>query len=472
MPKTIYDYLSEYKDKAVYPFHMPGHKRNSSYSDDNFLSFDITEIPEMDNLHYAEGIILKAQKRAAEVFGADESFFLVNGSTGGLISAILAAVYDGETILVARNCHRSVYSGIALSGAKPVYIMPDITEYGIPGGVSPKGIEAMLENDDSISLVIITSPTYEGFVSDIESIAEIVHRKNKILIVDEAHGSHFSFSPFFPKSAIQCGADIAVQSLHKTLPVLTQTSVLHTKGGRISIDRLKSALSMIQTSSPSYVFLAFADRCIDMFSKNDSIFASYADMLSAFREKIENLEELQLIGQEIVGNYNIFDIDLGKLVFYINSNEINGKTLEQELLSNYGLQIEMSGMNHIIAMTSPADTNEGFEKLYKGISEISKGLTYDKKTAPCISMPEIPRLVYSPRESISKPFPRSCVSLRKSIGKISADFIISYPPGIPLIVPGEEISQSVIEHIEVFIKNNIPLLGQDDIKRGFINIFT
>ena len=233
----------------------------------NPFSIDITEIEGFDNLHHAEGILKESMRWAAGVYGADRTYYLVNGSSCGILSAIGAVMRPGETMLVSRNCHKSVYHGLILNSLKPEYVYPQIIEdLGIQGGISPDDVEKQLEECPEIRGVLIVSPTYDGVVSDISKIAEIVHRHNIPLIVDEAHGAHFPFgNGCFPKSALSCGADLVIQSLHKTLPSLTQTAVLHLKGNRVSRERLERCLQMYQSSSPSYVASDAAQRFYDYF---------------------------------------------------------------------------------------------------------------------------------------------------------------------------------------------------------------
>lgn len=249
METPIYTALQKYINDNIYPFHMPGHKQGRALSIDDIMKIDITEVDGVDNLHNAKEVILESQRLTAKLFGAKETFYLVNGSSCGIIASILTVCSPNDKILVARNCHKSVYSGIIFAGGNPVYIMPEIIDdYNIAGGINVDKLKNIMNN--SIKAVLITSPTYEGFCSDIKTIADIVHSYNSILIVDEAHGAHFKFNDYFPNTALEQGADIVIQSVHKTLPSLTQTALLHIQGNRVDIYKLKQMLSMVQTSSP------------------------------------------------------------------------------------------------------------------------------------------------------------------------------------------------------------------------------
>lgn len=436
-------FLEDYLRREVYSFHMPGHKNNKDFLHKDLLEMDITEIPLADNLHDAQGVLLNLQKRIARLFGSDESFLLVNGSSSAVIAAVCAACSDNDRILVSRNSHKSLFNGLVFSGAKPVYVMPEMTKYGFAGSVDPAVIKTALSEDPFVKAIFVTSPTYEGVVSDIEAIARITHEAGKILIVDEAHGSHFNFSDSFPRSAVKCGADIVVNSLHKTLPFLTQTSVLHICGGLADRDKIKKYVSMVQTSSPSYILMGQADYCVSLLEANGAdIFESYVKMLGGFRQQARFLKNLLLIEKDLIGG--AFDVDIGKLVFYINSNRVSGVEIEGLLSKKFRVQIEAGFEKHIIAMTSCADTQAGYSMLYEGLKEIDGKILFgkhEKETVRGLS-DSMPVIAMSPRNAINAASKR--LRLEDSENEISAEFIISYPPGIPSVVPGEKITKDII----------------------------
>ena len=262
--KTIYNYLNEYSESDFYGMHMPGHKRNEKMMENDLpYKIDITEIDGFDDLHHADGIIREAQERAARLYGADETHFLVNGSTVGILSAIMGVTDKGDQILVARNCHKSVYHAIYLNELEPVYVYPEYDEKtGLNGEVKADEIALLLEKNPNIKAVMIVSPTYDGVVSDVKKIAEVAHAHEIPLIVDEAHGAHFGFDPYFPKNANENGADIVIHSVHKTLPSLTQTALLHINGTFVNREKVRMYLHMLQSSSPSYVLMASIDECM------------------------------------------------------------------------------------------------------------------------------------------------------------------------------------------------------------------
>ena len=279
--------LLQYGSEDIYPMHMPGHKRNlNMVSMGEPYAIDITEIHGFDDLHDAKGALAHGMERAAKLFGSEETYYLVNGSSCGILAAITASVEKGDAVLVARNCHKSVYHALELYHLKPRYILPSMDDaFGICGSIMPEDIASALQRHPEVKAVILTSPTYEGIVSDVEAIASIVHGYGIPLIVDEAHGAHFSFSDMFPKSALRLGADLVVQSLHKTLPSLTQTAVLHCNGNLVDRTKLHHRLEIFQSSSPSYIFMTSIDQCVSLLeTQGPALFQAYEERLLRFPE--------------------------------------------------------------------------------------------------------------------------------------------------------------------------------------------
>ena len=370
--------LYEYSEKDYYPFHMPGHKREFCPETlKNPYKVDITEIDGFDNLHHAEGILLEAQRRAASLYGASESWYLVNGSTAGILSAVSACTSRGGEILMARNCHKAAYHAAYLRGLKTHYLFPQADRIvGLNGGISPKDVTDMLEMHSGIQAVLITSPTYDGVVSDVKKIAEAAHVYHVPLIVDEAHGAHFPFSEVFPVSALACGADVVIHSLHKTLPSLTQTALLHRNSERVSADKLRRFLGIYQSSSPSYLFMAGMDACLRLMQGDGrKLFDEYTKRLRCCRERLEGLKNLHLLRKgEITGLGFVYDLDESKMVVSTANTSIDGAKLHETLLERYHLQMEMAASQYVIALTSVMDTEEGFARLEQALLEIDKEL--------------------------------------------------------------------------------------------------
>ena len=278
---TLYQRLNEYSESDYYGFHMPGHKRNRNLMGNGLpYSIDITEIEGFDDLHHAANVLKEAQERAARVYGAQESHFLINGSTAGILSAVLGNTQRGDAVLVARNCHKSVYHGIYLNDLKPYYLYPEFRQdIELNTGISVSAVKTALKEHSEIRAVIIVSPTYDGVLSDVRGIAQAVHEKGIPLIVDEAHGAHFGFHPYFPENALAKGADVVIHSVHKTLPALTQSALLHMQGSYANRRKVRKYLDMLQSSSPSYILMAGIDACMDMLeNRREEVFDPYVDL--------------------------------------------------------------------------------------------------------------------------------------------------------------------------------------------------
>ncbi|MDR1559035.1 MAG: PLP-dependent transferase [Clostridiales bacterium] len=437
----LYDTVRNYSRKDIYPFHMPGHKRNPSMTPPDLLGLDMTEIPGLDNLRHADGVIRFAQERVADIYGADTCLFSVNGASAGIIAAICACCREGQSLLMPRNSHVSAFSGLVFSGARPVYVYPEETAFGLCGGVKPAHIKHMLESNPECQAVFITSPTYEGFVSDIKTIAGYVHEFGKPLIVDEAHGAHF---PFYgvPEPAIRLGADIVITSPHKTLPALSQSALTLVKGVRAHSERLKFFTRACQTSSPSYIIMSMMDYTFQSLSGNIKVFDEYARRLAAARAELTDLAAFRLIGEEITGTAAIYAMDLSKMLF-IALGGMSGHELEQRLADEFKVQLEMSGERFALALTGVADTDEGFERLIKGVRSLDA-------LAAEMDIPARRDSYECPPRAESRLTPRQAsfasweqTELHNSIGKISADFISAYPPGVPLLAPGELITNEI-----------------------------
>lgn len=433
---NLFSKLSEYSNSDFYPFHMPGHKRSMEGS----YRYDITEIEGFDNLHKPEGIIKDIMNRASEFYDSYKTYLLVNGSTCGILSAISATMRQGEKIIVARNCHKSVYNGIFLLDLEPVYIYPEIIEeMGISGRISPASVEKAITENPDVKAFVVTSPTYEGIVSDIESISKILHRKGIPLIVDEAHGAHFGRHPAFLPSALSQGADIVIQSIHKTLPSLTQTALLHFKSNIIKKEAVETFLGIYQSSSPSYVLMASIERCIDLLIENGPvIFNNYIEILDNFKKKCESLKNITI--------FEMPDKDVSKLLISVKGTNISGDDLYYILLNEYHLQFEMSAGSYVLGITSFCDSEEGFERLYNALFEIDKRILKVVGNCTNVNYSSSGEIFYSTREAFYKE--KECINIEESRGKISGEYKFMYPPGIPIVVPGEIITEEIIRQIE------------------------
>ncbi len=446
--ERLYQSLESYSKEDIYPFHMPGHKRNPALLPPAFpVGMDITEIDGFDNLHHPEGILKEAQEFLSRMYGTRESYYSVNGSTAALLTAISASVKKGGKILMARNCHKSAYHGVYLRDLNPVYLYPPMDSTpGISGGIVPSDVEKALQEHPDVGAVLITSPTYEGVVSDVGKIAEIAHRFQIPLIVDEAHGAHFHFSSYFPISAADLGADLVIQSLHKTLPSLTQTGVLHRCSDRVDPDLIRRFLGIYQSSSPSYILMAGMDACMDLLhDRGEELFEAFAENLEEARSRLSRCENIRLYAPQPNPDLGIFDCDRSKLVLCVENTSLTGKQLYEILLSRYHLQMEMAAPSYVLALTSVGDTKKGFLRLCQAVEELDKEKNPGKLDKETILLDERPVARMSISQALDAP--RRSVPLQESAGEISADYVFLYPPGIPLLAPGEEITEEMVENL-------------------------
>nr|WP_305137616.1 aminotransferase class I/II-fold pyridoxal phosphate-dependent enzyme [uncultured Schaedlerella sp.] len=556
--ENLYEKLSSYVESDYYGFHMPGHKRNRNVTGVSLpYGIDITEIEGFDDLHHAKGFLKQAQERTAEVFHGEETCFLINGSTVGILSAVLGCTQRGDKILMARNCHKSVYHAVYMNELEAEYLYP-VFDRELNGEVRPEDVQRILEEEriiaekgkrtnsekekrvnserekrtdsemkkrvnsekktrissekEKIRAVVITSPTYDGVVSDVARIAEIVHAYGIPLIVDEAHGAHFGFHPYFPENSNVKGADVVIHSIHKTLPALTQTALIHMNGIFADREKIKKYLHILQTSSPSYILMAGIDACVGWLGseKKDAAFDDYVKLLKETRNQLKKLRHLQMIETE--------NFDFSKIVISVKGTRYSGRELYKLLLEKYHLQMEMAAGTYVLAMTSVGDIRKGFQRLVQALHEIDGNLekenglplsgidrNLEKENEPILSVIDkklkeenprplseseltldsenggigltaagIPRLEQvfssSKAEQAGKQNPESVCALPWSCccGKISMEYAYIYPPGIPLIVPGERISKEVIARIEEYSKMGFDIEGLN--KSGYITI--
>lgn len=362
----------------------------------------------------------------------------------------MSCVKPHDKILVARNCHKSVYNAIELNFLEPVFIEPEKNEFNIDLDISAEQVENALKEHQDIKLVVITSPNYEGVISNIKRISEIAHMYNIPVLVDEAHGAHLNFVKELKEAeAINSGADIVVQSLHKTLPALTQTAIMHIQGNMVSENKVERALDIFETSSPSYILMSSIDECLTIIEeKGIDLFEKYEDNLKEFYTKINELKKLKVLRNHIKNKY-----DIGKIVVITEGTNINGKQLADILRIKYNIEVEMANVNYIIAMTSICDTNRNFEKLADALIEVDERLEYKNEKEQKYST-NIPERKMSIKETeMLENF--KFVNFRQALGMVSKEYIWIYPPGIPIITPGEVISQEIIEKLESIMQSDI-----------------
>lgn len=448
----LFDKLKEYADSDHLPMHMPGHKRRMGELGNPFF-IDITEIEGFDNLHHAEGILQSAQERAARLYGSEETHYLINGSTGGILAAISGCTSFGGTILMARNSHKAAYHAALLKGLHIHYIYPQsMEEMGINGAVSPEEVEKILKKHPEIQAVFVTSPTYDGVVSDVRRIAEIVHQQGIPLIVDGAHGAHFPFSEHFPEDAVRCGADVVINSIHKTLPSLTQTALIHLNGELADRNSIRRYLSIYQSSSPSYVLMASLDECMGWIDENRREFECFWERLQRLRKDLRTMKRLKLL--EIAG------MDESKILVSVKGTSLNGNELACRLREEYHIELEMACSTYVCAITTVADTEESLKRFSEAFLAMDCSLSESKEkkrscekkdtTVPAYS-------IYTIRQASEIPS-ESCI-LEEAEGRISGDFITLYPPGIPLLAPGERVSRDMVGQIYQYLEAGFEVHG-------------
>ena len=466
--QNLYNKLIELSESSQYPFHMPGHKRNiDSTPLKGAFRCDITEIDDFDNLHDEEGIILQAEERANRLYGAYRTYFSVNGSTAGVLAAVSAAVKKGGTILAARGSHKSFYHAAFLRELNIKYL-PNKSDdkLKIPGVYSQEDVENLL--DESIEAVFITSPTYEGKCSDIRGIANACHKRGIPLIVDAAHGAHFGFGKEYdkdgeyksvPQNAINLGADIVIHSVHKTLPSMTQTALVHIAENPALADEVKKYLRIYQTSSPSYVLMASIDLCMKEMEDNES---AYIEALLNYRNRISDktkaLQNIVIPGREIID-------DPAKVIISDSTGTMTGNRIYGILREEYGLQLEIAGDKIALAILSGWDTSEGIDRLIEAVLELDEKIqktkinkeSFASNTNEQNNFAEYPQVMMKLSEAWDKTSEE--VLLEDAKGKISGDFINLYPPGIPLIVPGEEFSEKLIQEICGYLNDGLNVQG-------------
>lgn len=411
----LFEHLEQLSKSDEYPFHMPGHKRQMDGLFSDISKIDITEIVGYDDLYDADGILLDALNRAKRLYKSDETFFLVNGSTVGILTAIFSVANPGDRVLMAKNCHKSVYHAVDIRGIKADYITPENTN-GMYSGVKASDINL----DDSYKAVIITSPTYEGVVSDIEEIVKLCHKKNVPLIVDEAHGAHFGFHDLFPESALSKGADIVIHSTHKTLPAMTQTGLMHVKSQIVDLNSVKYYLQVFQTSSPSYVLMSSIDFALSMIEKKGKmLWDEFFRLREEFNKNTDKLKNIHILKTD----------DPCKIIIVTE----NGVQLAKRLLNGYHLQVEMAAANYVVLIVTCNDTKEGFIRLANALSDLDK-------------------------ESLNKEYEVDS-NLEMLIGQTAKDNIYIYPPGIPIVVKGEVIGKQAVSTIESYMKSGLKVRG-------------
>lgn len=474
----LFDALMEYVNRNTIPFHVPGHKKGvgadpefKKFIGDNAFKIDVTVFKLVDSLHHPTGAIKKAQELAADAYGSDAAFFSINGTSGAIEAMIMSVVNAGDKIIIPRNVHKSVTAGIILSGACPVYMQPELDKnVGIAHGVTPETVEKTLKENPDAKAVLIINPTYYGVAADIKKIAEIVHNYNIPLIVDEAHGPHLSFNDKLPISAMDAGADICAQSTHKIIGALTQSSLLQVRSGRINIQRVQQVLNMLQTTSPSYILMASLDcarRQIALYG--DELLEKTINLSNYARNEINKIPGFYCFGEEILHNPGVYALDPTKMTITCRDLGITGYDLDMILSEKYHIQMELADLYNVLAVGSFGDTKENIESLLTALREISKEyLKKGNRKSDFVDIPSIPEQVQIPSEAFNSE--KTSVLLKNSTGMISGEFLMAYPPGIPILCPGERITKEIIDYVQKLKDTGLYVQGTEDPEVEYIKV--
>jgi arginine/lysine/ornithine decarboxylase len=470
--------LKDYSKEDTAYFHMPGHKGGNIFNkigfedfDMNMLSMDVTEVPGIDNLHSPETSIKEAQELAAKAFGAEHTFFLVNGTTGGIYSMILAAANPGDKIIIPRNCHKSVIGAVILGRLVPIYINPEFDKrLNVASGISPITVQKAIREHPDAKAVLITSPTYYGVCSDLEQIAKIAHENNMLLLVDEAHGSHFGFHSDLPKTALQCGGDMVAQSTHKTLPAMTQSSMLHVKSDKVDLDKVKFFLQLTQSTSPSHILLASLDTArYIMQEKGEELLKDIIHWCNCLRDEINDSKKLYCLSRADIGRDGIFDIDSTRITINFEKLGLSGTEADEVLRSKFKLQVEMSDLYNIVAICTVGDQAGNIKKLTEAIKSIaSEHDSSNQMQRQAARAFDIPDMMLMPWEAVYHS--KEVVPFESCLGRICGEMIVPYPPGIPIIMPGEVINKSIIDYALECQSKGIKLNGIKDASLKYISV--
>ncbi len=465
---SILQKLSQKEDTA---FYAPGHKRGQGIPSSlrellgtKVFTADLPELPELDNLFAPIGVIQEAQKLAAKTFGAQETWFLVNGSTCGVIAAILATCSPGNKIILPRNSHQSAISGLILSGAMPIFLNPDYdTQWDLSYSITPAALKSALKEHPDTQAVFITYPTYQGVTGHLKEIVQITHNKGIPLIVDEAHGSHFTFHPDLPPSALSLEADLVVQSIHKVLSSLTQSSMLHLRGERVAPQKVSRALQLIQSTSPSYLLLASLDAArAQMAEEGKTLLSRTLNLAQMARTSLKEITGISILEKQ-TDREGFVDLDITRLTVKVTDIGLTGFEVDRWLREEAQLTAELPNLRHLTFMMTIGNTLEDIQKLTQAFRRLVSergGNKLPVKKSPSLPLFEANSSVISPREAFFSP--TETVTIDCCLGRISAELICPYPPGVPLIMPGEKITPSHLKYLKAVLEQQGTITGCSD----------
>jgi arginine decarboxylase len=472
--------LLEYVDSGVLPFHTPGHMQGRGtelsfreFVGDNILAIDLTPMPGIDDLLQPTESIKEAQELAAEAYGADHTFFLINGSTSGNQAMMMTALNPGEKVAVPRNSHKSMLGGLVMSGAYPIYMQPAVDqEMHMDNAVTPETVARTIAQHPDLKAIYLVSPTYYGVAADLESIVRITHDAGKMLLVDEAWGPHFKFHPALPISATEAGADLSINSTHKMLSAFSQGAMLHQIGDRVRLDRLKAVLKMFLSTSPNLPLLASLDVArMQMATQGAALLSQTIELAQETRHRLNSIEGVYSFGEEIQGRDGVFDLDPTKMTVRVTGLGYTGYEASEILRRRYNIQVELADLFNVVALFTIGTTREAADRLVNAFEEMARedrpldiyapsGILTQRLKRGTYKMPAIPPMRMLPRDAFLAD--TEFVDFRKSAGRICAETISPYPPGIPVLAPGEEITPDLIDYLRLELKAGVRIQGPND----------
>ncbi|MBC5826034.1 MAG: aminotransferase class I/II-fold pyridoxal phosphate-dependent enzyme [Candidatus Eremiobacteraeota bacterium] len=483
-----FDALLDYVEAGTVSFHTPGHKQGTGMHPRmrdvigrSVLGIDLTQVRGLDDLNQPDGPIREAELLAAQAYGSDHSYFLINGSTAGNQAMLMTALRPGDTVLLPRNSHKSALSALIMSAARPVYMKPEVdADLHVDHCVTLATVSASLDANPQAKAVFITSPTYYGATADISGIRQAVHARGKLLLVDEAWGPHLHFHPELPPSATSVKADACVNSTHKLLAAMSQSSLLHTCGSGLDHGRLRSTLRIFQSTSPSLVLLASLDVArMQMATQGKELLGRTLALARHARRRLNQIAGLFCMGVEQVGRPGIAGYDETRIVITVKGLGYTGYEAEQILRMRYNVQVELADLFNVVALITIGDTEESVERLINAVKELGRedraidiysptGILERRRKKQSFGMPPIPEVCVTPREAFLSDHVE--VPLRTSAGRICAEVVTPYPPGIPILCPGERITRESIEYLRLELKAGAHIQGPVDTKLRSIRV--
>lgn len=480
--------LLDYVDSGVLPFHTPGHVQGigmdlafRQFVGDNICAIDLTPMPGIDDLLQPTESIARAQALAAQAWGADHTFFLINGSTSGNQCMMMAAVNPGDKIAVPRNSHKSMLGGLIMSGAEPIYMQPEVDEeLHMDHCVTPEVVSQTLQRHPDVVAVYIVTPTYYGVAADLASIETIVHAAGKLLLVDEAWGPHFHFHPALPLSATAAGADLCINSTHKMLSAFSQCAMLHQIGNRVRLDRLEAVLKIFLSTSPNLPMVASLDVARkQMATEGAALLSRTIELAGATRDRLNAIDGLYCLGKELKGRKGVFDLDPTKIAVTVKGLGYTGYEASEILRRRYNIQVELADLFNVVALFTIGTTAEAANRFVSAFEEMARdnrpvdmyapsGILDLRLNRGSYRLPTIPPMRMLPREAFLAP--SEFVKFKESKGRICAETISPYPPGIPVLAPGEEITTYIIDYLRLELKAGIRIQGPHDDELKMIRV--